>query len=78
MHDLLLKLARFLQTDERVELSLSNSARPRRLWPTLCRPAQARFHPPLGDSIHIYHGLLGGYPDALVEYRNGFTRRKIC
>uniref|UniRef100_A0A1Q3F4K7 Sorting nexin n=1 Tax=Culex tarsalis TaxID=7177 RepID=A0A1Q3F4K7_CULTA len=33
---------------------------------------------PLGDRLHIYRGLLAGYPDALAEYRNGVQKRKDC
>ncbi|EDS38615.1 sorting nexin [Culex quinquefasciatus] len=32
----------------------------------------------LGDRLHIYRGLLGGFPDALAGYRNGFAKRKNC
>lgn len=33
---------------------------------------------PLGDRLHIYRGLLAGYPDALAEYRNAVQKRKEC
>ncbi|XP_055597737.1 sorting nexin lst-4 [Uranotaenia lowii] len=33
---------------------------------------------PFSDRLHIYRGLLGTFPDALNEYKNGVQKRKEC
>lgn len=33
---------------------------------------------PLSDRLHIYRGILGGFPDILSEHKNAMQKRKEC
>ncbi|KAL9702400.1 hypothetical protein quinque_005918 [Culex quinquefasciatus] len=79
------ELARALEIDERrqtTQLSLSNSVGHAAgifiAIGQLFADQPKHDFIPLGDRLHIYRGLLGGYPDALAEYRNGVQKRKDC
>uniref|UniRef100_A0A182IRN7 Sorting nexin n=1 Tax=Anopheles atroparvus TaxID=41427 RepID=A0A182IRN7_ANOAO len=79
------EMARALGTDERratTQISLSNSVGQAAgvfiAIGQLFGEQPKHDFVPLSDRLHIYRGLLAGWPDTLGEYRNAVQKRKDC